>query len=235
MIKVKYTAAITDHLVRWWDLAPGCVAAFQAKGAKSYESSKTNLASPGLNDATDGAAFPTWDIANGWTFASASSQYLNVGSGALLSAVPISIVGLFKASSTASMSLGSICRTSTEDNRFHLFANFATVRRVAAATVNGSTVTTAISSATYTSGAWSTGFALFIATNNRVVYINGANGIADVSSATPAGVNATYIGARHNATSLGTFMDGNIGAIAFYNSALTASHVIALHYAMNAL
>lgn len=57
---------------KWW-LAGGvaagdCVAAYQAKGAASYAASKVNLANPGTYDAADGAAYPTWYAATGWTF-----------------------------------------------------------------------------------------------------------------------------------------------------------------------
>ena len=60
----------------WWEV-PGktCVAAYQPKGAASYAASKVNLANPGTYDATDGASYPTWAAATGWTF-NGSSQYL---------------------------------------------------------------------------------------------------------------------------------------------------------------
>ena len=66
---------------KWW-LAGGinpanCIAAYQPKGAADYAASKVNLANPGTYDATNGAAYPTWDATNGWKFAHASSQYLN--------------------------------------------------------------------------------------------------------------------------------------------------------------
>lgn len=59
----------------WW-VVPGktCVAAYQPKGAASYAASKTNLAQPGVYDATEGVA-PTWAAATGWTF-NGSTQYL---------------------------------------------------------------------------------------------------------------------------------------------------------------
>ena len=67
----------------WWlsgGITPAnCIAAYQAKGAADYAGSKVNLANPSTYDAVDGAAYPTWDITNGWKFVNPSSQYLTTG------------------------------------------------------------------------------------------------------------------------------------------------------------
>lgn len=55
------------------------VAVYRAKGATSYAASKINLVNPGTYDATNGAAFPTWATATGWTFNAALVQYLETG------------------------------------------------------------------------------------------------------------------------------------------------------------
>lgn len=67
MIKSKYNASITDKRNEWWNLAPNCIAAYQPKGAKNYEASKTNLANPGTYNAVDGVA-PDFDVVSGWMF-----------------------------------------------------------------------------------------------------------------------------------------------------------------------
>lgn len=56
----------------WW-LAGGvnssdCLAAYQSIGVDSYVASKVNLANPGTYNITDGASYPTWNAATGWTF-----------------------------------------------------------------------------------------------------------------------------------------------------------------------
>lgn len=62
----------------WWEVAgKTCVAAYQPKGAASYEASLVNLAQPGTYNATEGVA-PTWDAATGWGF-NGSTQYLDTG------------------------------------------------------------------------------------------------------------------------------------------------------------
>lgn len=58
--------------------AANCIIAYQPKGAADYAASKVNLANPGTYNATDGAAFPTWDAVNGWIF-NGSTQYLTTG------------------------------------------------------------------------------------------------------------------------------------------------------------
>ena len=58
-----------------------CIAAYQPKGAASYAASKVNLVNPGTYNLTDGANFPAWDTAIGWTFTRANSEYLTIGGG----------------------------------------------------------------------------------------------------------------------------------------------------------
>jgi hypothetical protein len=53
----------------------GCIAAYYPIGAASLAASYTNLANPGVSDATT-LTPPTWDAVNGWKFDAASSQYL---------------------------------------------------------------------------------------------------------------------------------------------------------------
>ncbi len=58
--------------VSWW-LAGGisaanCVAAYQAKGAADYATSKINLANPGTYNLENGTSYPTWNTTDGWVF-----------------------------------------------------------------------------------------------------------------------------------------------------------------------
>ena len=64
----------------WWEAggAAGCVAAYQAKAAADYATSKVNLANPGTYDAYEGVA-PSWDAVNGWKDFSVLSAYLSTG------------------------------------------------------------------------------------------------------------------------------------------------------------
>lgn len=58
--------------------APEPIAAYAFKNAASYTAAKINLAHPGIYDATDGSAYPTWNIATGCTF-NGIDQYLTTG------------------------------------------------------------------------------------------------------------------------------------------------------------
>lgn len=66
----------------WW-LSGGinpanCVAAYQAKGAASYEASKINLANPGTYSLTvNSGKDPSWNTNTGWT--SDATKYLKTG------------------------------------------------------------------------------------------------------------------------------------------------------------
>jgi hypothetical protein len=75
-----------------WYLAGGvdpanCVAAYQAKGAADYATSKVNLANPGTHDLIDGTSAPAFDTATGWTFDGATTYLVsdlgsnNIGEG----------------------------------------------------------------------------------------------------------------------------------------------------------
>lgn len=59
--------------------AVNCKIAYKPIGAASYAASKVNLINPGTNDAVDGAAFPTWNSATGWTFDGLTSKILTTG------------------------------------------------------------------------------------------------------------------------------------------------------------
>jgi hypothetical protein len=67
-----YTQVRVEGRNKWW-LANGVVtgdviAAYEGKGALSYEASKVNLANPGTNDSYDNDTPVDWDTVNGWDF-----------------------------------------------------------------------------------------------------------------------------------------------------------------------
>jgi hypothetical protein len=67
----------------WWlsggISAANCVAAYQAKGAASYAASLVNLAQPGTYDLTEGNGAVTWDATNGWRAFATGSKYFHTG------------------------------------------------------------------------------------------------------------------------------------------------------------
>jgi hypothetical protein len=82
-VNVKGNVYINEAAAGGWWLSGGisaanCIAAYAPKGAATYAASKINLANPGTYNAVDGAAYPTWNVATGWTF-NGSTQYLTTG------------------------------------------------------------------------------------------------------------------------------------------------------------
>lgn len=74
MIPALGGGAIPWYLVGGISLA-NCVGAYRAIGAADYAGSKVNLATPGTDNAGNGAAYPTWASGTGWTL-NGTTQYL---------------------------------------------------------------------------------------------------------------------------------------------------------------
>ena len=111
---------------QWW-LRGGvdpreCLAAFQPLGATGITQSLFNINSRGSNNAAIGTT-PAHNKADGWVFTSASSQYLTVGTGAIATAVPLSMVCLFTADNvTSAYPLMSLSQAATTNSQFKLEA-----------------------------------------------------------------------------------------------------------------
>lgn len=212
-----------------------CLAAYQPKNAASYAASKVNRVNPGTYDLTNGVAYPSWAAATGWTFASASSQYLIIAS-ALATAVPISIICRINLSVIGDyMDFLGFSRTDA-NNRFVLSGFGALPGDPIIAYVQN----LAVDDFTAKTGTLSAGVsyscaAVYAANNSRSVYINGGSKISSAVAVTPSGVNRTSIGGAYYAGAMTSFWSGAITACAFYNIALSDAQVLALHNAMAAL
>ncbi len=88
-VQAPFPTAGAAAAAGWWlsggIMAANCRFAYRAvntpgspwgAGPANYAASKVNLNNPGTADAIDGAAFPTWAAATGWTFDATLSQYL---------------------------------------------------------------------------------------------------------------------------------------------------------------
>jgi hypothetical protein len=233
---------------QWWlrgDVRPSeCLAAFQPLGQQSIATSLFNINNPGINNAAIGTT-PTFSKATGWTFAAASSQYLTVGSGALATAVPISMVCLFQADNvTSAYPLMSISRAATTNEQWVLEAGGATssdpIRAVSTA---AGTVKAAVSAVGYAADTWAVGVAVFATAALRNAHIFTKNNIrtADVhygnwgtetTSNTPAtSVDTTSIGYTSDA-STPTYHGGKIGGCALYKIALNQEQVVEIARAL---
>lgn len=210
-----------------------CVAVYQPKGAASYAASKVNLVTPGTYDLSDGAAFPTWAFATGWTF-NGATQYLTVAS-ALVSAVPLSLVCRFNAVGVA---LGYALITICDFDSLHWFLLYAggdAVGDPVQASTWQDANKLAASTSGFTAGNWFTAAGVYSAVDARAAYIDGGSKGTNVDSQTPVGLDTTIIGGFAVTSAVGGILDGSIAACAIYNIALSDAQVLALHTAMAAL
>lgn len=212
MIKAKYSAAITDARVRWWDLAPNCVAAYQPKGADDYQASKVNLANPGVNNAIEGTA-PTWNSGYGWIFLGTSSQYLITG---ITPANGYSLIVRYSDGNTGpvSQSLAGYHKTGA---RFRVDWKDQNARVWA-------------SGGYKSQGVFEEDGVMCVA--GQTGYFNGVSKVTDIAAWTAAADDVIWIGATNG---LGRYATCYIQAVAIYSGTLTAGEVLDITDAMNAL
>ena len=220
----------------WYDLLTNGLAAFQPLGAASYAASKSNLLNPGTNDAVDGTAYPTWDASYGWDLA--IGDYLTVGSGALVTSVPLTIVCLFQADDvTAFRPVAGIRQTGAANEGWllSLHGNLGG-DPIRASSFEGGVQSGATSTSGFTASTWYTAIGVFSANDARAVYLNGGSKGTDGNSSTPStSVDATYIGANDNAGGISAIFDGKIGAIGFAEATHSDAEVLAISNAALAL
>jgi len=199
----------------WWDPdgdGLSVLAAYQPQGAASYATSKTNVANPGIYDATEGAA-PSWSAGTGWSF-NGSSHYLNS------TVVPTAseqswtfIVQFANASGSAGLLFGrgtsGIAHTCISPNQYYL-------------------------SVLYTHG-WTSTRTPYMSAGNlcmagRACYRNGSHD-ATLGVNTNTGSGPVFIGAKDNTG----FRACDIAAFAIYDVTLSADQVSAVAAAMAAL
>lgn len=201
--KLLYSGRDTKQ---WWELPEQtCVAAYQAKGAATVESSYINLANPGVNDAVPTVA-PTWDV-SGWTFDGAT-QYLSTG---IVPATGWSMVARF---SNASGLQAFIVGSSTGNaERFFLLPR------------NGPNRTYGYSGVVNIgSGELTTGV-MGIAANN--CYLNGV--LDAVTTGTVITTAAITIGGRNSSGTVTGFAAAKIQDVVIYSTTLTAHDMATLN------
>lgn len=199
--------------------AANCLAAYTPKGAASLAASYDNNAAPGngLADGTYDAApgtAPSFASATGWTFLTASSQYLTTGG--LIPATGYSYIARFANRLSAGSLLGSF--DGTDNVTMYIDASNLYYGNGGLGTP---TSTPALSAGT-------------MAISNSTTY---RNGVLDtpVCSAWVASPGITiWLGAR-NYTGNKFFSSVDILAVAIYDTALTAAQVLAVHTSIMSL
>jgi hypothetical protein len=205
----------------WWQVAgQTCVAAYQPIGAASLAASYVNLANPGVNNAAPGVA-PTL-AAGGWSFATASSQYLNT---LLLPDVGWSMVIRYS-NVTFPSNVSYLAGTRYSNNRFYIalvntpsivygYGNTLTVNRS-----NSNGVAGVVGGTGYFNGSAESGALIWVSAPNETLLI---------------GVGRSSSGALEG------YLSGTIAAVAIYKptepstTPMSAADVAALTTRMQAL
>ena len=206
--------------VPWW-LAGGiavanAIAVYRPKGAASLAASYVNLANPGTYDAAPGTA-PTFDVATGWTFTAASSQYLIFNGFTIANNQTASVLVRF--SDTATTGRGFLFGFAGEFGIQPYFDGTDKLFR-----------SRGVSQKRYVPAATSG----VVATAGLANYLDGS--FLGNHSSVAAGSDMTTIAiGSQSATVPNNYLQGKIQAFAIYNATLTATQVAAVTAAMAAL
>ena len=154
------------------------------------------------------------------SFVAASSQYLTVGT-APVDAVPLTLTAWGKADSSTQtpIYIGGVAN----DNFFRIVLVSGKVR-ANCGTLTGPTQANAITSASYTTGAWQLFGATFASTSSRTVYLNGGNSVNETTSISPTAVNTrVFVGTGITvADAILQPWNGDLGETGVWNVALSA-------------
>lgn len=148
-------------------------------------------------------------------------------SGAGITATPLTMACWFNSDSiAAAQCLMSIC-VSGGSHRFMISANGDAAGDPCRAYTIDAGIPYAESTTGYTASTWYHCAGVFASTTSRAIYLNGGSKGTNATSATPAGLNRTIIGARIS-TTYGAFTDGRIAYPCYWNVALTDDEVVSL-------
>ena len=157
-----------------------------------------------------------------------SSEYMNTGN-AVLTSVPITMACWFySTSNSAKQRLISIGDKDSSNDFFHLSAmGNVTGDPLRASVKRGGAAGSATTSSGYSINTWHHATAVFTSNSDRDVYIDGGSAGNDTTSATPASLDTTRIGARASSGTDGPFA-GRIAEAAIWNIALSTSEIAQL-------
>lgn len=222
MIKNRYLPAVTDNRNRWWELAPGCVAAYQPIKCDSLQNSYINLANPGTFTCTAISA-PVINPQFGWIFTADA-----LATGIAMSNYGTSMTGIVRYSNL------------TVSGEKYLFgsASSATGETFHICPDRGSSNITYGHDETVSIGPQLSGGVLAVTQDGGY-----RNGTLEVAGTSVFDSFATFplfnlaIGSRYwgNNEYSSTRITCYIQAIAFYSGSLSASLIMSLTAAMNAL
>lgn len=203
--------AQAQGLVAWWPMGGASGKVFVPDLAGKHHLSP-GTAPGGVTLGTDGRP--------ALSFVAASSQYLTVGK-APVDAVPLTLTAWGKADSSIQtpIYIGGVAN----DNFFRIVLVSGKVR-ANCGTVTASAQANAITTASYTTGAWQLFGATFASTSSRTVYLNGGNSVNDTTSISPTAVNTrVFLGAGITISdAILQPWNGDLGEAGVWNVALSA-------------
>ncbi len=161
------------------------------------------------------------------SFVAASSQYLAFTAGQPVTTYPCTFSCWFKPNASANGALMEVSHGS-DNNRIALYANSS--GKVAMVSSTAGTAAEAVSSTTYTAGAWNHALGTVGSATARTVLLNGGGSASNSTSIATANCAKYYIGAlwANGALTAGYYFDGEIADAAVWNVVLTADEQAAL-------
>jgi hypothetical protein len=157
--------------------------------------------------------------------ASASSQYAEIDSNLSITAYPFTIEAWVKTTATAEGVVGSFVVNTANNQMFALRVSASGIAYTFARNTSG---VLAESTTAVNDGNWHHIVAVFAASNDRIIYVDGAAEDTHAANVTLPAINRFSIG-RLGDTSPGAYFTGTVDEVAVYDTALSASTILA-HY-----
>ncbi len=162
----------------------------------------------------------TVPVSAGRSFVSASSQYLAAPT-AVFTSTPATIGALVN---TGDVSVNG-CVVSVGDTAgaadWHMLQLDGAALDNITANTRATTTVSAKTTITFTGGVWHSAVGVWVSSSSRLVYIDGGSEGTDSGDRSPAGLDATTIGALRRGPAV-NFFSGRIGPVAIWGAALSA-------------
>lgn len=155
-----------------------------------------------------------------------TSDNLEIAS-ALLSATPLTIFARFKTDTIAAGT--AVIAALSGSSGSHAFQLRRSGSSLHASATEGGTTGSAVRTAVLSTGVEYAATAVFSSATSRTIHLE-ANFGSNTTSVTPTSLDRTNVGALYDAGALGSFFDGAVCEVAFWNEALTQSE----HFQMRA-
>ena len=213
----------------WWfagGISPAnCVAAYQAKGAASYAASKVNLANAGTYNLADIVA-PSWSAGTGWMFNGTNTALLASSYTSINTPFTVLVRGAFLIDHNTSSAIFAISRRFAGWNfKIEQWNNTGKIGLTTHNSDLASTLTSPIEDSVI--GVVRDG-------TNLIFYKNDLTDSKTASLAVNSDI-GFVIGGGWNGSNVNDFAKGNLYALAYYHTALSALQIAAVKAAMNLL